>query len=108
MANNKNQARQMKLDIGRDVAAGVYSNLAIISHTPTEFCIDFAQVLPGAPDQAPVRSRIIMAPVHARNFLSALTENIQRYEQQFGRIPAPAPAPDSDTIPFDMLPQGEA
>lgn len=109
MAEKKPQPQQMKLDISSEVAKGVYCNLVLVSHTPTEFCIDFAQIFPGSPNQAPVRSRIIMTPFHARNFLNALNDNIRKYENHFGPIPAPqTEMGDSNTIPYDMLPQGEA
>ena len=71
-----------------DVANGTYSNLAIISHSPSEIILDFAQMLPGTPN-ANVRSRIIMNPIHAKRLLAALNDNIQKYEQNFGPIVEP-------------------
>ncbi len=64
---------------------GVYSNLAVITHSPAEFVIDFARVLPGVP-KAKVYSRIIMTPQHAKLLLKALEENIKKYEEKFGEI----------------------
>lgn len=86
-----------------EVAIGVYSNLAIISHSPTEFTVDFAQMLPGTPN-ANVRSRVIMNPVHAKRLLSALADNIQKYEKNYGPINEPsAPKMLGDTVPYDLL-----
>lgn len=79
------QNQQINIELGEKEAEGSYSNLAIISHSPAEFIIDFTRVLPGIP-KAKVHSRIIMTPQHAKLLLSALKENIERYEKQFGEI----------------------
>ena len=84
MDNNDNNKKQLNFDLRPEVAQGNYSNLAIISHSRSEFILDFAAALPGMkPD---VRSRIIMTPEHCKRLLNALTENISRYEAQFGPI----------------------
>ncbi|SIP96390.1 Protein of unknown function [Chryseobacterium sp. RU37D] len=67
------------------IAAGIHTNPALISHSPSEFVLDFIQLMPGV-QQAKVRSRIILAPLHAKRVLSALQQNIANYEQQFGEI----------------------
>ena len=74
-----------RLEVKPDVAAGTYSNLAVISHSKTEFIIDFAAMLPGLPG-AQVQSRIIMAPEHCKRLLGALADNVSKYEAQFGPI----------------------
>lgn len=104
MANNQNNAsgKDLKLDIAPDVAKGTYSNLAIISHSPSEIVLDFAQMLPGTPN-AQVRSRLIMNPIHAKRLLTALADNIQRYEQNFGTIVDPSSPMNADTVPYDIL-----
>ncbi len=66
-------------------AEGIYSNLAIITHSASEFVLDFTRVMPGVP-KARVYARIIMTPQHAKSLLKALEENIKRYENQFGEI----------------------
>lgn len=102
MANNKEpQAQNLKLNIAADVAEGTYSNLVVISHTPAEVVMDFAQMLPGQ-EGAVVRQRIIMNPVHAKRTLAALSDNIKKYEQQFGTISEPRMAA-ADTVPYDIL-----
>lgn len=98
----KNNPQNINLDIAPDVATGVYSNLAIISHTPAEMVLDFAQMLPGSKN-ANVRSRVIMNPIHAKRLLMALTDNIQKYESQFGTITEPTVAPKGDTVPYDII-----
>lgn len=75
----------MGIDIKPETASGTYSNLAIISHSRSEFIIDFAAMLPGLPKPT-VESRIIMNPEHAKRLLNALAENVTKYESQFGRI----------------------
>lgn len=79
---------QMKISVAPDVAKGTYSNLAIIAHSHSEFCLDFASLLPGTP-QANVQSRIILAPEHAKRLLYALQDNVAKYENQFGTIELP-------------------
>lgn len=77
--------QQINIELGEKEAEGVYSNLAIISHSPAEFVIDFTRILPGVP-RARVLSRIVMTPQHARMLLNAMQENINRYEAQYGEI----------------------
>ena len=79
------QNQQINIELGEKEAEGVYSNLAIISHSHAEFVIDFTRILPGVP-RARVLSRIIMTPQHARMLLNAIQENISRYEAQYGEI----------------------
>ncbi len=106
MANEDNK-NKLGISISEPVATGTYSNLAIISHTPTEVALDFAQVLPGMQNNAIVRQRIIMNPIHAKRLMMALMDNIKRYENQFGTIEEPQNA--GDAVPYDMiLPQGKA
>ena len=81
---NKN-GNQLNIEVPEDVAGGVYANFVIVGHNSAEFILDFVQILPGLP-QAKVRSRVIMAPQHAKRLLSALEDNLQKYEAQFGRI----------------------
>lgn len=102
MANNRNNNPQdLKLNIAPEVASGTYSNLAIISHSPSEMVLDFAQLLPGTPE-ANIRTRVIMNPIHAKRLLNALADNIQKYERNFGTIQEPR-ANDTDTVPYDIL-----
>lgn len=86
MANENNPKKQeLKIELTPEVAGGHYSNLAVISHSPNEFFLDFIAVAPNMP-QARVQSRIIMTPENVRNLLFALRENIQKYEATFGEI----------------------
>lgn len=78
----------INIEVKADVATGKYSNLAIISHSHSEFVLDFAAVLPGMP-KAEVVSRILMNPEHAKRLLAALNDNISKYEAQFGPIEQP-------------------
>ncbi len=76
---------QINIEISEQVAEGVYANLAIITHSHSEFIIDFVSVMPGTP-KSKVKSRIIFTPMHAKRFMRALQENIDRYEKQNGKI----------------------
>ncbi len=77
--------QQINIELGEKEAEGIYSNLAIITHSPAEFVIDFTRILPGVP-KARVFARIIMTPQHAKLLLKALDENIRKYEATFGEI----------------------
>ena len=101
MANNPKEQNNLKLNINPEVAAGTYSNLVVVSHNPSEIVLDFAQMLPGI-EGATVRQRIIMNPIHAKRTLAALSDNIRKYEQQFGTIEEPRAAM-GDTVPYDIL-----
>ena len=80
----QNQNR-LDIELPEDQAEGVYSNLAVISHSAAEFVMDFIRVMPGVP-KAKVKSRIIMTPSHAKRLLFALKDNIDKFEEQFGPI----------------------
>lgn len=83
---NENKPQQgIDINLSSEVAQGHYSNLAIISHSTSEFVIDFAAILPGLP-KAEVKSRIILTPEHAKRLLLSLQDNISRYETNVGRI----------------------
>ncbi len=77
--------KQLSLELRPEVAKGSYSNLAIITHSHSEFILDFAEILPGMP-KPDIANRIIMTPEHAKRLLSALIDNISKYENSFGTI----------------------
>lgn len=87
-----NNAPSLSIELGEDVAEGVYSNLVMIAHSPEEFILDFIRVMPGVP-KARVKSRIVVTPGHAKRLLAALADNIQRYEAQYGEIGDVQPTP---------------
>ncbi len=76
---------QIKIDIDEATAQGTYANLALLSHTETEFVLDFIYANPQVP-KAKVRARILSSPIHTKRLLTALQENVKRYEGQFGVI----------------------
>lgn len=84
MANNS-KPNEIQIELSPDVARGIYSNLAVISHGPNEFFIDFIAMAPNMP-QAKVQSRIIMTPENTKNLLGAMMENVKKYETTFGEI----------------------
>ncbi|KYP12936.1 DUF3467 domain-containing protein [Flavihumibacter sp. CACIAM 22H1] len=85
MENNSNQQNQLNIEISEEMAEGEYANLAIITHSHAEFVIDFVNVMPGTP-KSRVKSRIILTPQHAKRFMKALIENIERFEDVNGDI----------------------
>ena len=107
MEENKNNQQQNQFQMGIDpmVAEGVYSNLALISHSPSEFILDFITALPGMP-QPQVKSRVILAPEHAKRLLQLLQNNILNFEKTFGKIQLPDET-DCTIAPFGT-PKGEA
>ncbi len=104
MADQKQpQPGQINIELDEATAQGIYSNLAIINHSASEFVLDFVCIMPGAP-KAKVKSRIILTPQHAKRLLKAMGENIHRYEVANGEIK------DTDTppIPLNFGPAGQA
>lgn len=103
MENQENNNGQLQIELKEEVAQGTYANLAIITHSSSEFIMDFIRVMPGMP-KAGVQSRIVLAPEHAKRLLRALEENVGKYERAFGPIRMP------DEQPIPPLPniKGEA
>ena len=89
-----NGTNQINVELGEKEAEGIYSNLALISHSPAEFVIDFTRVLPGVP-KTKVYARIILTPQHAKSLQNALIDNIKQYEKQFGEIKLHSSQPDA-------------
>ncbi len=81
----ENNEKKLSFELKQDVAKGTYSNLVIITHSHSEFILDFATMLPGLP-KPEVSNRIIMSPEHAKRLLLALKDNIEKYENQNGTI----------------------
>ena len=98
---------QLQIELTPDVAQGVYTNMAMVSHSSSEVVIDFIKMLPGM-QKASVQSRVLMAPEHAKRLLMALQDNLMRYEQNFGTIRIHEPSSKGRTIsPFPQS-KGEA
>jgi len=85
MAEPQEAPNQLNIEISEEVAEGTYANLAIITHSHAEFVIDFVNVMPGTP-KSKVKSRIIFTPQHAKRFMKALIDNVQKYESLNGEI----------------------
>lgn len=95
MEDNKQQ-KQVNIELPEDVAEGTYSNLAIISHSQSEFVVDFIRLVPNVP-KAKVKSRIILTPQHAKRLLKALQDNVTKYEKIHG------PVNDNEQTPFPPM-----
>jgi len=83
--SSQNHPKQINVELGEKESEGIYSNLALITHSSAEFIIDFTRMLPNVP-KAKVYARVIMTPQHAKSLLKALEDNIGKYEKQFGEI----------------------
>ncbi|MFA5297096.1 MAG: DUF3467 domain-containing protein [Lutibacter sp.] len=103
--SNQEPKEEGKINIELDdkTAEGIYSNLAIINHSVSEFIVDFISVMPGQP-KAKVKSRIILTPQHAKRLVKALADNVHRFEKSYGEIKDY----DQPTIPLNFGPSGEA
>ena len=101
------QKQGIDIELTEDVAQGNYSNLAIISHSTSEFIIDFATILPGL-KKAKVKSRVILTPEHAKRVLLSLQENITRYESDIAKIEIPKSHFTTDDPIINMGPMGNA
>jgi uncharacterized protein DUF3467 len=87
--DKNNPQQHINIELSEAAAEGIYSNLVLVSHSPSEFVIDFARLLPGPP-KGKVYSRIIMTPMHAKSLIATLQENLSRYERNFGTIVPPS------------------
>jgi hypothetical protein len=85
MAKEAPKENQINIELSEEIAEGEYANLAMIAHSNSEFVIDFIRLMPGIP-KAKVKSRIVITPEHAKRFLAALADNIDRFEASFGEI----------------------
>ena len=103
MKKDKAKENNINIELDESIAQGLYSNLVIVNHSPTEFVLDFINVMPGAP-KAKVRSRIILTPDHTKKFINALGENLNKYEKSFGKIKNS----QKEVIPISFGPKGEA
>lgn len=99
----KHPDNQLQIELKDEIAQGTYANLAIITHSSSEFILDFIRVMPGLP-KAGVQSRIILAPEHAKRLLRALEDNIRKYESVFGSLDLG----DEDGVPPILNISGEA
>lgn len=97
---------QLNIELSEEVAQGTYSNLAIITHSPSEFVLDFVRVVPGVP-KAQVKSRIILTPDHAKRLMKALQDNLQKYESIYGTIHIQGGFDPMNSTPFGP-PKGQA
>ena len=104
MNDKNNPDQQINVELSEEVAEGVYSNLAMIAHSNSEFVIDFIRLMPGV-TKAKVKSRIIVTPDHAKRLLAALKDNIEKYEASFGKINQGGGAP---SFPISFGTPGEA
>lgn len=98
-----NKQENLQFELSDEVAQGVYSNLALIAHSSSEFVFDFISMMPGVP-KPKVRSRVVMTPEHAKRLLMALADNVKKYEATFGEIALPK----QDSNPPIIGPVGEA
>ncbi|HAQ38077.1 MAG TPA: DUF3467 domain-containing protein [Saprospirales bacterium] len=96
MSDENKNPNQITIDLPESVAEGTYSNLAIITHSNSEFIIDFIRMVPNVP-KAKVKSRVILTPKHARRLLVALKDNIDKFEKQYGKIE------DNESMPFPPM-----
>jgi hypothetical protein len=80
-----NKEQKIDIELDETVAEGTYSNLAVITHSHSEFVIDFVRMMPGVP-KAKVKSRIVMTPEHAKRLMMALQDNIKKFESISGEI----------------------
>lgn len=93
--------QELKINLTPEIAEGTYANLAIISHSSSEFILDFVRMLPGV-KQANVKSRVILSPEHAKRLLFALQDNLAKYENQFGKIQIAGTPAKGSTIPMSF------
>lgn len=87
---------KLEIQIPEEEATGTYSNLVMITHSESEFILDFISVMPGMP-KAKVVKRMVLTPDHAKRLSEALAENITKFENEHGEISSG----DKFDIPFN-------
>ena len=105
MGKDKKNIQQINIELDSDVSNGEYANFVVVTHSIAEFVLDFTRILPGVP-KAKVHSRIIMAPQHAKTFLRALSDNINKFESKHGEIKLPKN--EEGFSPFGVKPPDES
>lgn len=97
--------KKLDIELKAEIAQGIYSNLAIITHSSSEFVLDFVRMMPGLP-KPEVKSRVILTPEHAKRLLETLKENVAKYEHAFGEIKHSEAL--KNKMPLNFGPLGEA
>ncbi|HHN47408.1 MAG TPA: DUF3467 domain-containing protein [Bacteroidales bacterium] len=95
--NQEQKSKQINIELTDEIAQGIYSNLAIITHSHSEFVVDFVTMMPGIP-KAKVKSRIILTPQHAKRLLRALKDNVSKFENMHGAIKES----ETENMPFSL------
>lgn len=101
MDEKKQKQQQLNIELSEEVAQGIYANLAVITHSNSEFVIDFVRIMPGVP-KANVKSRVILTPEHAKRLLMALQDNIKKFESLHGPIKNIKPGSDPSMPPMNF------
>ncbi|MGL5683624.1 MAG: DUF3467 domain-containing protein [Marinifilaceae bacterium] len=102
------EKKQLDIELSHEVAQGTYSNLAIISHSTSEFIVDFIRIMPGVP-KGEVKSRIILTPENAKRLMYALQDNVHKFEQDNGTIKiAEAEEVSGPVFPLGLNTKGQA
>lgn len=83
--DKQKKTNQINIELSEEVGKGTYANLAVITHSSSEFVLDFVRIMPGLP-KAKVQSRVILTPEHAKRLMLALEDNIKKFENQNGPI----------------------
>ena len=102
MDDNSQKPQQLNIELSEEVAQGIYSNLAVITHSSSEFVVDFVRIMPGIP-KANVKSRVILTPEHVKRLLMALQDNIKKYEAVHGQIKNVKPGSDPMMPPMNFV-----
>ncbi len=106
MDDNKNKG-QLNIELSDEIAQGTYANLAVITHSPSEFVLDFIRVMPGMP-KAQVKSRVVVTPEHAKRLMKALQDNIKKFEAINGPIKDLEGGSPAGNIPMNFGTAGQA
>lgn len=98
--DDKAKQNQINIELTDETGQGIYANLAVITHSSSEFVLDFVRIMPGLP-KAKVQSRIILTPEHAKRLMAALQDNISKFESVNGQIKMSANKP-GNPIPMSF------
>ena len=105
MNKNDKKIQQINIELDEKISSGEYANFVVVTHSSAEFVMDFIRILPGL-TKSKVKSRLVISPMHAKTFLNALQDNIEKYEKKFGerKVVKNKQVPNFNPISKDILP----
>lgn len=77
--------QEIKINVEKNKLEAHYSDIALVSHHPTGFGLDFGQQVPQM-KMLNIVTRVALSPQHAKSLMQVLGKHVAAYEKQFGTI----------------------